>query len=127
MSGEANRATIEGLFGGGQLALDAQAEYELRTEDYEMVMPQSGEIIRGRDKMRAMQERFPNPPQGVLKRLTGEGDLWVVEGQNDYGEGDVWHMVDIMEFEDGRIRRETRYYSKAFDAPEWRADLVDRL
>ena len=127
MSGEQNRAVIEGLFGGGELALDPQAEYEIRHEDYEMVMPQSGEMIRGRENMRAMQERFPNPPQGKMRRLTGEGDVWILEGQNDYGDGDVWYIVDIVEFEDGKIRRETRYYTKNFDAPEWRADLVERI
>ncbi len=126
MSGEENRAVLEGLFAGGELALDPQAEQDLRHDQYEMVMPQSGEMIRGRDKMRAMQERFPAPPQGTMRRIFGDGDVWIVEGQNDY-EGDVWHFVNIVEFENGKIRRETRYYSKGFEAPEWRADLVERI
>jgi hypothetical protein len=32
--------------------LSAEAEYELRHENYMMEMPQSGERIRGREKMR---------------------------------------------------------------------------
>ncbi len=121
-----NREIIESLFGEGKLRLDAQAEYELRHEDYVMEMPQSGERIRGRENMRLMQERYPNPPAGVLRRVVGSGDVWVLELVSDYGEGDVYHVVDIIEFRNGR-NLETRYYSKPFPAPEWRLELVERM
>lgn len=121
------REIIEGLFGDGKLRLDAQAEYELRHEDYVMEMPQSGERIRGRANMRLMQEGYPNPPKGVLRRVTGSGDVWIIELVSDYGGGDVYHVVDIVEFREGRILKETRYYSKPFPAPEWRAEFVERL
>jgi cell fate (sporulation/competence/biofilm development) regulator YlbF (YheA/YmcA/DUF963 family) len=39
--------------------LSAEAGYELRNEDYAMQMPQSGERIRSREKMRAFQEAYP--------------------------------------------------------------------
>ena len=42
--------------------LSAEAEYELRHEDFVMEMPQSGERIRGREKMREFQEAYPTPP-----------------------------------------------------------------
>jgi hypothetical protein len=121
------REIIEGLFGDGRLRLDAQAEYELRHEDYVMEMPQSGERIRGRENMRAMQENFPNPPSGMLRRIVGSGDVWIVEMESDYGGGDVYHVVDIIEFNDGKILKETRYYSKPFAAPDWRSELVERM
>ena len=41
--------------------LSAEAEYEMRHEDYVMEMPQSGERIRGRKKMRQLQEDYPAP------------------------------------------------------------------
>jgi hypothetical protein len=32
-----------------------------------------------------------------------------------------------VEFRDGKIARETRYYSAPFEAPEWRARFVERM
>ena len=57
------REGIECLFGLTGDGLSPEAEYWLRNEDYVMEMPQSGERIRGRDAMRAMQEAFPVPLQ----------------------------------------------------------------
>jgi hypothetical protein len=33
--------------------------------------------------------------------------------------------VFIFEFRDGKIEKETAYWSEAFDAPEWRAPWVE--
>jgi hypothetical protein len=117
----AMREGVELMFGD----LDAQSEYELRSPDYVMEMPQSGERIRGRDNMRAMQEAFPKPPEIELKRVSGTGKLWVVEGVNDYGD-EVWHVVVVWELDDdGRIVRDTRYYSQKLAPAEWRAQWVE--
>ena len=51
----AMREGFELLFSGAG-GLSASDEFELRHEDYVMEMPQSGERITGRDRMRAMQE-----------------------------------------------------------------------
>jgi hypothetical protein len=120
------RRAVELLFAhGGPATLSPQAEYDLRHEDYVMEMPQSRERIRGRDAMRAMQEAFPNPPTITLRRVVGSGRVWVIEGTNDYG-GDVWHAVVIFELaDDGRIVRDTRYYTQASEAPAWRAEWVE--
>jgi ketosteroid isomerase-like protein len=127
MTDEQYRELIESLLGHGKLRLDAQAEHDLRHEDYVMEMPQSGERIRGRDKMRAMQEQFPNPPKGELRRIVGSGDVWVMEMTSDYGDDGVYHVADIIEFRDGRILRETRYYGEPFPPPEWRSPWVEKM
>jgi hypothetical protein len=49
--------------------LSFEEEYEIRHEDYVMEMPQSGERIRGRQKMREFQEAYPNPPSMRLRRV----------------------------------------------------------
>lgn len=36
-------------------------------------------------------------------------------------------MVMIIELKDGRIRRDRRYYAEPFEAPKWRAPLVERM
>jgi ketosteroid isomerase-like protein len=107
--------------------LSPDAEYELRHPDYVMEMPQSGERIRGRDAMRAFQEAYPNPPTIQPRRVVGSGDVWVIEGRSDYGDGQIFDVADIVEFRDGRIWRETRYYAEPFDAPQWRAEWVERM
>jgi ketosteroid isomerase-like protein len=106
--------------------LSAEAEYELRHPDYVMEMPQSGERIRGRDNMRAFQEAYPDPPTIRPRRVAGSGDVWVVEASNDYS-GRVYHMVMIVEFRDGRIWRDTRYYADPFEPPAWRAQWVEPI
>lgn len=121
------RELIERIFAEGKLALDPEQEYEIRHPEYVMEMPQSGERIRGRDKMRAMQEAFPRPPVGKLRRVIGAGDVWVAEGTNEYSPGDLWYWVIAIELEDGKIRRETRYYGQPFEAPEWRSAWVEPM
>jgi len=51
----------------------------------------------------------------------------VVEGVNDYGGGRVSDFVMILELKDGRIWRDRRYYGEPFEAPEWRAQWVERV
>jgi ketosteroid isomerase-like protein len=108
--------------------LDPNAEYELRHEDFFADMPQSGERIRGRDNMRAMQRAFPpdRTPTFQVRRITGGGDVWTVEAVGDYG-GEIYLVVVIIELRDGKILRETRYYPQPFEAPEWRAQWVERM
>jgi hypothetical protein len=101
--------------------LSAREEYELRHEDYVMEMPQSGESIRGREKMREFQEAYPTPPTIQLHRVLVRDGLWVVEGVNDYGGGQVFDVVLIIELKDGKMWRDRRYYAEPFEAPEWRA------
>ncbi len=50
----------------------------------------------------------------------------MVEGISDYGP-EVSHVADIVEFKDGKIWRETRYYAAPFDAPKWRAKWVEPI
>ena len=110
--------------------LSADKEYETRHEDYAMEMPQSGERIKGPENMRAFQQAFAsnsNPPSIRIRRVLVREDLWIVEGVNDYGDGGIFNVVLIVELRNGKIWRDTRYYSEPFDAPEWRAQLVERM
>lgn len=115
------RATLAELLS----ALDPDAEYELRHEDFVADMPQSGERVHGREAMRDLQRTFPpeTKPTFTVRRITGSGDLWTVEAEGDYG-GQIFHVVAILELGGGKILRETRYYAEPFDAPQWRAHLV---
>jgi len=50
----------------------------------------------------------------------------VAEATNDYG-AETFFSVLIVELRDGLIWRETRYYTDALEAPEWRASLVEQM
>lgn len=126
MGEDENRHALEGLFGGGAMALSAEDEYALRAHDYVLEMPQSGERIVGRDRMRSMQQAHPAPPSIKLRRIVGVGDLFVLEGVSEYPGGGTFNVVNVVEFADGKIVRETRYYAEPFAAPEWRSPWVDR-
>jgi hypothetical protein len=102
---------------------DPEREYELRHAECLIDIPQSGERF-DRDGMREVQRNFPGgAPEMNLMRLAGEGEVWVAELESDYGEerGGTFNVCLILEFEDGRIKRETRYYAEPFEAPEQRA------
>ena len=107
--------------------LSAREEYELRHEDYVMEMPQSGESIGSRENMRSFQETYPTPPTIQLRRVLVRDGLWVVEGINDYGGGQVFDVVLLIELRDGKMWRDRRYYAEPFEAPEWRAQWVERM
>src|SRR5918993_5417978 len=86
--------------------LSPEEEYELRHEDYVMEMPQSGERIRGREKMREFQEAYPNPPTMELRRVLVREGLWVVELVSDYG-GQIYTPVLLIEVRGGEMWRGT--------------------
>jgi hypothetical protein len=77
--------------------------------------------------MRAFQEAYPDPPSIRLRRVVVRDGLWVVEGVNEYGSGQVFTVVAIIELRDGKMWRDTRYYAEPFEAPEWRARWVEWL
>ena len=125
----AMREGLERMLGiAGGDGLSADEEYRLRAGDFVMEMPQSGERIRGRDAMRAMQEAFPTPPQSLgLRRVVGAGHVWVLEGELDYGQG-PWNAVVVLELDDeGLIVKETRYYAERSEPPAWRSAWVEPL
>jgi hypothetical protein len=112
--------------------LDAEEEYSVRhPEDYVMEMPQSGERIRGRENMRAMQEAYPTdpnaPPSVRLRRVIVREGLWVAEGVSEYGGVQASGVVLVFELRDGKMWRDRWYFAEPFEAPEWRAHLVERM
>ncbi|MFD4420151.1 nuclear transport factor 2 family protein [Agromyces sp. NPDC058484] len=96
-------------------------------EDAVMEWPQSGERIVGGDNRRSVYRSFPRLPKITPRRLVGEGDLWVAEATLDYGDGAVYQTVFIFELRDGKIAKETAYWSEPFPAPEWRAEWAERM
>jgi ketosteroid isomerase-like protein len=97
---------------------------ELFHDDAVMDWPQSGEKVRGADNRRAIYGAFPQLPTITTRRIISSGDLVVTEASLDY-DGPVFLTVFIFEFRDGKIARETAYWSDPFEAPAWRSEWVD--
>jgi len=99
---------------------------ELFHDDATMDWPQSRERVRGAANRRAIYSAFPQLPTITPRRMISAGDLVVAEATLDY-DGPVYETVFIFEFRDGRIAKETAYWSEAFDPPAWRAEWVEEF
>lgn len=105
---------------------DQLTEHDIYHDDAVCMYPQSGEVIRGRHNLQALRSHHPGKPSGfAVRRIVGEGDLWVTEYAIDYA-GKSACTVSIMEFRDGKVARETQYFADSFEAPAWRAQWVER-
>jgi hypothetical protein len=76
---------------------------------------------------RALAEHFPCMPNIRIDRVRVRDGLWIKEGVNDYGAGVVSNSFVIYKLKDGKIWRDPRYYSQPFEAPDWRAQWVERM
>jgi ketosteroid isomerase-like protein len=108
-------------------AKDLKALDKVFTTDVVMEWPQSGERIRGEEHRRQIYSRFPALPTVTPRRMTGRGDVWVLEASLDYGDGDPYQGVFVFQMRDGLIAKEVAYWSKPFPAPAWRAPWVERM
>jgi hypothetical protein len=121
------RAEVESIIDAWHSARDsggdAELEYGDRHPDCVITFPQSGEVF-DRDGLLGMQRESPHgAPRTKLERLTGHGDEWIIEATLDYGpeRGGIYHLVKFLEFKDGKVIRDTRYFAAPFEAPEGRA------
>lgn len=123
MSEDENRRVIERLI---QCINDRKVEVmdELFHEDAVMDWPQSGERVVGGDNRRAVYGAFPRLPTITPRRMVSGGDLVVAEASLDYG-GPAYHTVFIFELRDGKIARETAYWSESFEPADWRSAWVE--
>jgi SnoaL-like protein len=88
--------------------------------------PQSGERIRGKANIIAVNQNYPGLPKATLRRTVAGDKMVTTETELDYG-GKIYHSVSIFEIEGGKVIRETDYFAEPFEAPEWRAQWVERI
>lgn len=129
------------------MAFDFDALDRLRHPEWTAHWPQSGEVVHGSASDRQIMNRYPGGRPKILEggRIVGSEDRWAVsplggayrvagEGENWWGEyrmaypdGRIWWTVFLVELRDGQIYRETQYWAEPFEAPAWRADLVEKV
>ncbi len=107
-------------------ANDFEAEHQIYWEGAVLEYPQSGERIHGRRNIQASRFAQPNQKRFTVRRILGAGDLWITELTLSY-DGKPSHVVSIMEFRDGKVSRETQYFSDAFEPGASRAQWVEQM
>jgi len=117
-------ARIKELFAKGDMREFGQELQGLTDENVVLEFPQSGERFVGRDKIKTMYDGYSETtgtaPKAKLRRVLKPGQAWVIESTIDYGDGTPVSAVSLIEFEDGKVVRQTDYYANPFPAPDWR-------
>jgi ketosteroid isomerase-like protein len=147
MAQPSNREIVEEFVRAVE-AGDLEAQLALLAADYVDEMPQSGERTRGRENYRRVFQEYPGgmgKTEAAGRRIIGSEDRWVmgphfnslrIEGSGDtytyvgtirYSGGDVWQVIVIAELRDGKIARTMSWYAAPFEAPAWRASIVERF
>jgi hypothetical protein len=123
-------ARFEEVLKNGDFAGVADLVREYATDDFAEEWPQSGERL-SKDASIRMAAAYPEmsgtSPTFTYKRMLGGGDLFVIEGTIDYGDGVPVSYVGIGEMRDGKVAKMTEYFTNPFEAPAWRADFVERM
>ena len=107
-------------------ANDFETEHEIYREDAVLEYPQLAERIRGRRNIQASRAAQPNQKRFTVRRIVGAAQLWVTEFILTY-DGQPSYTVSIMEFEDGKVARETQYFGDPFEPGPSRAQWVERM
>ncbi len=102
-------------------ATDPDRAHAMYQEDAVLEFAQSGERFEGVANMRPWRSSYPATTAFTIQEVRGRDDLWVVAATITYDGGPPSFALDILEFRDGRIARETIYVAEGWDAPEWRA------
>jgi hypothetical protein len=123
-------AAFEAVLKSGDFGGLAGLLQQYGTDDFVEEWPQSGERLSKAASMK-MAEAYPEmsgtSPKFTYRRMLGGGDVFVIEGTIDYGDGVPVSYVGVGETRDGRIARLTGYFANPFEAPAWRADFVERM
>ena len=105
---------------------DFEAEHDVYADEAVLEYPQSAERIRGRARIQASRMAQPDRKGFSVRRILGSGDLWITELVLTYA-GRPSHVVSIMEFEAGKVVRETQYFGEPFAPGRSRTQWVERI
>jgi hypothetical protein len=123
-------AKYEEVLKSGDFGRLGELTQQYAADDFVEEWPQSGERLTKAAAMK-VAESYPEmsgtSPKFTYKRMLGGGDVFVVEGTIDYGDGVPVRYVGIGELRDGKVARMTEYFANPFEAPAWRADFVERM
>jgi hypothetical protein len=105
---------------------DVELEHAIYADDAILDYPQSGERFRGRSRIQAQRGGHPAERHFTIRRIRGQGDLWVSECVITY-DGVPTQTVSVMEISDGLVTHETQYFADPFPAAPSRAALAEQI
>ena len=124
------QADFEAILKSGDFGRLSDLVQRYGTDDFVEEWPQSGERLTKAASMK-LAESYPQmsgtSPKFSYKRMLGGGDMFVIEGTIDYGDGIPVSYIGIGEVRDGKVAKMTEYFANPFEAPAWRADVVERM
>ncbi|MGH9975217.1 MAG: nuclear transport factor 2 family protein [Nitrososphaeraceae archaeon] len=109
------------------VSLDIDGAHDIYHDDVIVEFLQSGERISGKHNINELRKHYPAKLDFKILRMRGEGSLWVTEYIITYDGKRSVNVVNIMEFRDGKVARETLYFADPFEPPEWRSQWVERM
>jgi hypothetical protein len=123
-------AEIEAVMKAGDFVGMTALIQKYGTDDFVEEWPQSGERLT-KDASARLAENYPamsgTSPKFSYRRMLGGGDIFVIEGTIDYGDGTPVSYVGVGEMRDGKVAKVTEYFANPFEAPAWRADFVEKM
>ena len=119
---DTRRATLVSYFAhqGG----DNDASHRIYHDDAVVEFPQSGERFIGKPAFQEWRRQYPAPVRYRLRRITGRGDLWVVEISVAYYGGAPKLGISMVQFRGDRIARESIYVMDPWEPAGWRQPWV---
>jgi len=123
-------AAFEAALHSGDLGELTKLTEQFGTDDFVQEWPQSGERLTKEASIRlagSYDEMSGTRPKFSYRRMLGGGDLFVIEGTVDYGDGVRVSYVGIGELRDGKVSKITEYFANPFPAPDWRKPFVEQM
>jgi hypothetical protein len=121
-------AEFERVLQSGDMAEMTRLTQQWATDDFVQEWPQSGERLTKEGSIRlsgSYDEMSGTSPKFTYKRMLGGGDVFVIEGTVDYGDGIPVSYVGVAELRDAKVAKMTEYFANPFPAPEWRKPFVE--
>jgi hypothetical protein len=122
---------------------------EFLHRDYVEEYPQSGERIVGVANLRALMTNYPGAEQMVgaistvdvvggeeqwvmtptftVVRAHGTVDAFTGVARSRYPDGSTWHVLALVQMREGKFWRSSTFFAQEFEAPDWRAQWVERF
>ena len=106
---------------------DLDETHEMYHDDAVLEFPQSGERFVGKANFLTWRKQYPAKVDYEIRRITGTGDLWVLELLVSYNGSPPMFGVGVVVFRGDKIARESVYAMEGFEAAPWRAEWATRF
>jgi hypothetical protein len=100
---------------------DFDKSHELYHDDAVLEFPQSRERFEGKANFLAWRKIYPASVEFKIRRIRGQGSLWIAENSIRYDGGPWQYGCSVLEFREDKVARETIYVMQGWEAPDWRA------